>query len=58
MDNLEKVTIRNFQKNGFEVAGTLPGAFRHPKFGLTDALVMYKCLDQKLSDRSSEVQQN
>jgi len=30
---------------GFATVGRLPGAFRHPKAGLTDALVMMKRLD-------------
>jgi ribosomal protein S18 acetylase RimI-like enzyme len=29
---------------GFEVVGTLPGAFRHPVAGYVDALVMYRTL--------------
>lgn len=29
---------------GFEVTGTLPGAFRHPRLGLVDALVMFRAL--------------
>ena len=29
---------------GFDVVGCLPGAFRHPEKGFTDALVMYKTL--------------
>ncbi|PWE29305.1 GNAT family N-acetyltransferase [Maritimibacter sp. 55A14] len=29
---------------GFDVAGRLPGAFRHPEKGFVDALVMYKHL--------------
>ncbi len=29
---------------GFEVVGRLPGAFRHPKNGFVDALVMYRLL--------------
>jgi len=29
---------------GFEVVGRLPSAFRHPRHGLVDALVMYKQL--------------
>ncbi len=30
--------------HGFEVVGRLPGAFRHPQHGDTDALVMYRHL--------------
>lgn len=37
--------IRVWKKHGFEVAGRLPKAFRHPGLGLVDAFVMYKLLD-------------
>ncbi|MEY9723198.1 ribosomal protein S18 acetylase RimI-like enzyme [Sinorhizobium fredii] len=33
-----------WQKMGFEVVGTLPGAFRHPTHGYVDAFVMYQAL--------------
>ena len=33
-----------WQRFGFEIVGTLPGAFRHPKLGLVDAFVMYRKL--------------
>jgi ribosomal protein S18 acetylase RimI-like enzyme len=29
---------------GFEIVGTLPGAFRHPSFGFVDAYVMFRDL--------------
>ncbi|MGD8430519.1 MAG: GNAT family N-acetyltransferase [Ectothiorhodospiraceae bacterium] len=31
---------------GFDVVGTLPGAFRHPREGLVDAYVMYRWLEE------------
>ena len=34
-----------WKKHGFEIIGTLPNAFQHPKLGLVDALVMYKQLE-------------
>ena len=37
--------IRLWKKHGFDVVGTLPGAFRHPKLGFTDAYVMHKQLE-------------
>jgi ribosomal protein S18 acetylase RimI-like enzyme len=37
--------VRLWKKMGFEVVGTLPGAFRHPRFGFVDAHVMYKLLE-------------
>jgi ribosomal protein S18 acetylase RimI-like enzyme len=36
--------IRLWQRLGFSVVGTLPGAFRHRHLGFVDALVMYKQL--------------
>jgi GNAT superfamily N-acetyltransferase len=36
--------IRCWQRNGFQVVGTLPGAFRHQRFGYVDALVMVQAL--------------
>ncbi|MCP9784113.1 hypothetical protein KBY83_12445 [Cyanobium sp. WKJ7-Wakatipu] len=33
-----------WQRNGFQVVGTLPGAFRHSHFGYVDALVMVQAL--------------
>jgi ribosomal protein S18 acetylase RimI-like enzyme len=36
--------ISLWQKMGFEVVGTLPGAFRHPTHGYVDAFVMYQAL--------------
>ena len=33
-----------WQSFGFEIVGRLPGAFRHPKQGFVDALVMYRSL--------------
>jgi L-amino acid N-acyltransferase YncA len=36
--------IRCWQRNGFQVVGTLPGAFRHKRLGYVDALVMFQGL--------------
>ncbi len=36
--------VRLWKKLGFDVVGTLPGAFRHPGLGFVDAHVMYKQL--------------
>jgi hypothetical protein len=33
-----------WQRNGFQVVGTLPGAFRHRQLGYVDALVMVHTL--------------
>ena len=33
-----------WQRNGFQVVGTLPGAFRHRQLGYVDALVMTQAL--------------
>jgi L-amino acid N-acyltransferase YncA len=39
-----KSAIRLWQKLGFEIVGTLPGAFRHPEKGYVDVYVMYRSL--------------
>jgi len=36
--------IRCWQRNGFQVVGTLPGAFRHKQLGFVDAVVMVQGL--------------
>ena len=36
--------VRLWQKLGFDIVGTLPGAFDHPRLGLVDAHVMWKAL--------------
>lgn len=33
-----------WKKMGFDIVGTLPGAFRHPRLGFVDAYVMYEPL--------------
>ncbi len=36
--------VRLWRRHGFELVGTLPGAFRHADLGYVDAYVMYKKL--------------
>ena len=36
--------VRLWQSFGFEIVGTLPGAFSHPELGYVDAFVMFKTL--------------
>ncbi len=36
--------VHLWKKKGFEIIGTLPKSFRHSRFGLVDAHVMYKLL--------------
>jgi len=36
--------IHLWKNLGFEIVGTLPGAFRHPRAGYVDAYVMYRSL--------------
>ena len=38
--------IRCWQRNGFAIVGTLPGAFRHRRLGYVDALVMVQSLGE------------
>lgn len=37
--------VRLWEKHGFNVIGRIPKAFRHQQFGLTDALIMHRFLD-------------
>jgi len=39
--------VRLWQQLGFEVVGTLPGAFKHQSLGYVDAHVMFKTLSPK-----------
>lgn len=39
-----EAAVRLWKKQGFEVIGTLPGAFRHQQLGFVDAYVMFKQL--------------
>jgi L-amino acid N-acyltransferase YncA len=36
--------VRLWKRHGFQIAGTLPGVFRHPIQGLVDAFVMHRFL--------------
>ncbi len=36
--------IETWERTGFETVGRLPAAFRHPREGYVDALVMWKSL--------------
>ena len=40
--------VRLWERLGFSIVGRLPGAFRHPRAGYVDALVMYKWLDEEV----------
>lgn len=40
--------VRLWQRLGFKVVGTLPGAYDHRRFGYVDALVMYKTLSGRV----------
>ena len=35
-------SVHLWQKMGFAIVGTLPGAFRHAEYGFVDAYIMYK----------------
>ena len=39
-----KVAVATWQKQGFEIVGILPKAFKHAQLGFVDAFVMYKQL--------------
>jgi L-amino acid N-acyltransferase YncA len=38
--------LRCWQRNGFRIVGTLPGAFRHRQLGYVDAYVLFQALPQ------------
>jgi L-amino acid N-acyltransferase YncA len=38
--------VHLWQQLGFEIVGTLPGAFRHARKGFVDAYVMFRSLDE------------
>ena len=41
-----ETAVRLWQRLGFRIVGTLPGAFRHSQKGLVDAYVMFRWLDE------------
>jgi RimJ/RimL family protein N-acetyltransferase len=45
-----EAAVHLWQKLGFAVVGTLPGAFNHAKFGFVDALILYKQLERRSVD--------
>ncbi len=46
--------VRLWANLGFDEVGRLPRAFRHPKLGYVDALVMYKLLTPNIVDRTTD----
>lgn len=47
--------VRLWRHLGFEVVGRLPGAFRHPRRGNVDALLMFKTLGNAEGDADSRI---
>ncbi|MGB3614864.1 MAG: GNAT family N-acetyltransferase [Elainellaceae cyanobacterium] len=43
--SMNDTAVQLWQRLGFAIVGTLPGAFNHPRHGFVDALVMYKWLE-------------
>jgi L-amino acid N-acyltransferase YncA len=48
-----EAAVKLWQKVGFTIVGTLPGAFRHARLGYVDAYVMYLTLDDSLAPATS-----
>ena len=48
-----EVAVRLWQKLGFAIVGTLPGAFRHRVLGDVDAYVMFKTLARRTAGKGS-----
>ncbi len=42
--SINESAVRLWQQLGFEIVGTLPGAFCHPESGYVDVYVMYRSL--------------
>jgi ribosomal protein S18 acetylase RimI-like enzyme len=49
-----EAAVHLWQKMGFVVVGTLPGAFEHPTLGFVDAYVMFKALTPAAPDRTRD----
>jgi RimJ/RimL family protein N-acetyltransferase len=47
-----KASVHLWKKLGFDIVGTLPGAFRHSSLGFVDAFIMYKALIDRDCDGS------
>ncbi len=41
-----EAAIRLWKQLGFEILGTLPGAFRHPEKGYIDVYIMFRSLEE------------
>jgi L-amino acid N-acyltransferase YncA len=41
-----RMAVRLWERLGFEIVGTLPGAFRHRALGFVDAFVMFRSLEE------------
>ena len=39
-----QAAVHLWERHGFDIVGTLPEAFRHPRLGFADAFVMFKRL--------------
>ncbi|MCL6712894.1 N-acetyltransferase [Pseudoxanthomonas sp. z9] len=42
--------VELYRRLGFDIVGTLPGAFRHQRLGWVDAYVMFRALERPESD--------
>jgi ribosomal protein S18 acetylase RimI-like enzyme len=40
-----RTAVRLWEQLGFQIVGTLPGAFRHRTLGFVDAFVMFRSLE-------------
>jgi ribosomal protein S18 acetylase RimI-like enzyme len=48
-----RAAVELYERLGFRVVGTVPGAFRHPAFGRVGLHVMYRALDSKPAEPAS-----
>jgi Acetyltransferases len=47
VNSTNETALRLWQRLGFRIVGTLPGAFRHSQKGLVDAYVMFRSLEDE-----------
>ena len=41
-----EAAVRLWKRLGFNIVGTLPGAFRHPEKGYVDVYIMFRSLEE------------
>ena len=50
-----ETAVRLWRNMGFDIIGTIPGGFLHPRHGYVDTYIMYKALGNSIPDMSPNV---